>query len=261
MLAIAVVLIGCDGVRPDPDAEFRDGRYVAAYAHTRADGWRPFLELRVRAGLLHTICFDAIAPNGTRLMQSDRKLEEYRLATGVDLPPYIQGQIDAVIAAQDLRISADPQALEWSLALFDLLRQVIPAARVGLTVEAAGVASVPTNEPYLAADLPDELGWRAELVVVYYDQAVAAVDYAELREQSDGSAIRKRDQPDIQADYERLLGLTSASVAQSFSSGLVVGDVPDAVAGATISLGRFTRLTAAIEASLIAADLPDRPCR
>ncbi len=254
-------MASCDGVRADPNAEFRDGRYVAAYENARADGWRPFVELRVRAGRLHSICFDATLLDGTRMLESERYLEEYRLANNVDLGSYLSEQIEAVLASQALHVTASAEAVEWSFALFDLLSQVIPAARVGLTVDDAGVALVATNEPYVATDPPDELGWSAALLAVYFEGSVVAADYREASYLPDGTIAAKRDDPGYQSDYERLVGTTNQAVADELVTGIIQGNVPDAITGATITADRFSRLAAVLEARRATTTLPERPCR
>jgi major membrane immunogen (membrane-anchored lipoprotein) len=248
--------------------------YLAAYSHARSDGWRPYVRLRVRAGVLHEICFDAVRADGATLRASEGYLEQYRLDRGVDLVEYFDGQIDAVLEAQAERITASAAAVEWSVALYRLLAEVVPAARAGRTEDETGVILIPTEEPYLRGDGEDELGWRAELLVIYQADRVAAADYREVRAELDGSLRIKRADETYQQDYERLLGVRSAQAEAALLGALVDAggpatlqspDLPDeladAITGATLTAGRFIALAGETSEMRNGAALPDRLCR
>lgn len=265
-----ILLASCDPVRPAPGAAFRDGIYVAAYSHPRSDGWRPYLQLRVRAGRLYSICFDAVRADGSTLLGSERFLEEYRLSTEVSLSRYLDSQIQAVLASQELRVRAAPAALEWSVALQTLLTETIDAARVGLTRADVGISLIPTHEPYLVGDLPDALGWSADLLLIHGGDGVAAVEYREVREELDGTLRVKQNDGAYEQTYESLVGITVGGATEILETTLIEAQSPgnlesvlaaDALSGATISRDRFRELAERIDLLRSEVPLPDRLCR
>ncbi|MFW5686295.1 MAG: hypothetical protein ACOC0O_06550 [Spirochaetota bacterium] len=302
-LAVVVLLGACSAPETDPDALrapdgtplYRDGRYAASFSHTDPEGWRAFVLVRVRAGLIQEICFDAVDAAGERLLDDERYLESYRLETGVELEPTIDRLIATMLDRQQppLAIEPSPQApmaLDWPQGFAVLARAALEAARVGLTLDAAGIEQVPTAGPYVATDLPDELGWRGELVLVYDADGVAAASYRELRAQADGSERVKAEDESYQARYLEAHDLTSSVVSETLIGRLLggsdeaeppltedggdgvseeAGAAPstaaptgtDAVSGATVTSARFAALVARIESRRVEAPLPSRLCR
>lgn len=271
VLAVSAVLAACGPPETDPDAPraadgsplYRDGTYAAAYSHTGPDGWRPFVYLRVRAGLVDTVCFDAVAASGTRLSESEGFVEQYRLDTGTDLLPLFDRLASRLLENQTPRLPAPTNAVPWSVTFDVLAARALEAAKVGLTIDAAGIEVVPSPGPYAATDAPDELGWSAELVLVYDGDGVAAGSYREVRRELDGLIRRKRDDDVYQERFAAAAGVTSAEVAATLTDRLIAAGSPrvDAVAGATVSSARFAALAERITSSRVEAPLPNRLCR
>jgi len=267
---VVLVLAACGPRETDPNALrtpdgaqlYRDGTYAAAFSHPGPDGWRPFLEIRVRAGVVDRVCFDAVDEGGVRLTNDERFLEEYRLETGVFLSDTIATMRDGLIDTQQVPLPAEPAAVEWN-AQFDILaREVLSSATFGVTVDAAGIEQIPTAGPYLAVDAPDELGWRAELVLVFDADGIAAAAYREVRTELDGSTRVKRDDAGYQELFEGIIGLDSRLVAARLTEQLLsAGSVEiDGVSGATVSTSRFVALATQILRQRTRVALPNRLC-
>lgn len=273
LAAVAALLAACGPSETDPDAPraadgsplYRDGAYGASYSHTGPDGWRPYLYLRVRAGVVDTVCFDAVDASGTLLSESERFLEQYRLDTGSDLVALVDRLRSRLLERQVVPLSVPADAVPWSVAFDALARRALAAAKVGLALDAAGLEVVPSVGPYTAADDPDELGWSAELVLVYDGDGVTAGSYREVRRELDGSLRRKRDDAAYQERFAAASGVTSSEVASTLTERLIAAQPPelqiDAVAGATLSSARFASLAERIEQDRVEAPLPNRLCR
>ncbi|MFW5745298.1 MAG: hypothetical protein ACOC2D_18645 [Spirochaetota bacterium] len=273
LVAAVAVLAACGPPETDPDAPrtadgsplYRDGEYAAAYSHTGPDGWRPFIYLRVRAGLVDTVCFDAVDASGERLSETERFLERYRLDTGTDLLALFDKLRSRLIDRQAVPLPAAVNAVPWSVSFDVLARRALAAAKVGLTVEAAGLDVVATPGPYTASDEPDELGWRAELVLVYDGDGLAAGSYREVRRELDGSTRRKRDDAAYLERFATASGITWAAVGSTLVERLIAAQPSepqiDAVAGATLSSARFVALAERIARGRVEAPLPNRLCR
>ncbi|MFW6312940.1 MAG: hypothetical protein ACOC2N_03565 [Spirochaetota bacterium] len=247
---------------PDGEPLYRDGTYAASFSHAGPDGWRPFLEIRVRAGLVDDVCFDAVDARGVRLTEDEHFLESHRLDTGVFLPDVIGAFRAGLTETQRVPLSADPAAVEWSVQFEVLAREVLESAAFGVTVDAAGIEQIATAGPYLATDAPDELGWRAELVLVFNGDGIAAAAYREVRTELDGSTRMKRDDQRYQELFGSTIGLDSQLVAATLSDQLLsAGTVEiDGVSGATMSTSRFVALAAKILEHRAPGALPNRLC-
>lgn len=270
-LLASLFVAACGPPETDPDAlraadgtpRYRDGEYAAAFSHTDPEGWRPFLRLRVRAGLVEEICFDAVRESGQRLLEAEGYLESYRLETGTVLPDLVAELAASVLERQAPPPPADPGSVGWSAAFAMLVDRALEAARFGVTVGAAGIEMVSAAGPYLATDAPDELGWRAELVVVYDGNGIAAASYSEVRREADGSERMKRDDEAYQERFASVAGTTSAAVAAELERRLIDSDSPavDVVSGATVTSARFRALAERIDTVRRAVPLPNRLCR
>jgi len=247
---------------PDGAPLYRDGTYAAAFSHAGPDGWRPFLEIRVRAGVVERICFDAVDRNGVRLTEDERLLEENRLETGVSLLDAFADLRERLMESQLVPLPADPAAVEWS-AQFELLaREVLDSATFGVTVDAAGIEQIATAGPYVATDAADETGWRAELALVFNADGIVAAAYREVRSELDGSVRVKRDDAGYQELFEEIIGLDSELVAATLAEQLLsAGSVEiDGVTGATRSTSRFVTLATKILEQRTPGALPNRLC-
>ena len=270
LVAAVALLAACAPPETDPNALraddgtplYRDGIYAASYSHAGPEGWRPFLRIRVRAGLIDEICFDAVNSAGRRLTDAERFLEEYRLASGVVLTATIDDLRRQILETQLPPPRTGPRPVEWAAAFDVLLRTAIGAARVGITVNAAGIEQVPTAGPYVATDAPDELGWRAELVLVYDGDGVAAGSYREVRTERDGTTRVKRDDSRYQEQFRAMFGVTSDLVASTLVDQLLEAGSAriDGVAGATLSTRRFVELATSIASIRRPVPLPSQLC-
>lgn len=267
----ALVLAACGPPETDDDALrteggdplYRDGTYAAAFSHTDPEGWRPVLQVRVRAGLIDRVCFDAVRVDGTRLRDDEAYLERFRLEHGVELLAMIDASIERLIAVQRAPTGAEARTLAWSATFEVLAREALDAARFGLTVEAAGVEQIATQGPYRAFDSPDELGWRAELILTYDDDGIAAASYRETRRELDGTRRDKASDADYQARFRAARGVTTDDVVAALVGQLLAADgaAIDGVSGATLTSTRFRALARAINENRVAAELPTRLCR
>ena len=277
LLAVAV-LVACgppeteESALRTPGGEplYRDGSYAAAFSHTGPDGWRPFMLVRVRAGLIERVCFDAVNAEGVRVLDHEAYLERYRLETGLRLAELVEELRAELLEQQRVPLHARtdpaesrPNADPWAIAFDQLAGRTLAAAEVGLTMDAAGIDVIPTAGPYRASDEPDELGWRAELVLVYDGDGVSAAVYREVRRELDGSERAKRDDEVYQERFEAARGVTTAGAADALIGQLLAGETSglDAVTGATLLSARFIALLNRIESSRVEAPLPNRLCR
>lgn len=275
LVLAALLLVACGAPDTDPDAllnadgtpRYRDGRYAAAYSHPDADGWRSFLLVRIRAGLIREICFDAVNADGERMLESEGYLETYRLETSRSAASVLEELAGETRERQSPPVSAAPGAVAWSTRYLVLLERALEAARVGLTLDAAGIEVVPTPGPYVATDAPDELGWRGELVLIFDGDGPAAGSFREVRTRLDGTTIIKREDADYQERFAAASGLVSPEVSRTLLEQVVEpeggsAEVPqiDAVTGATLSSSRFAALLAHIYEQRTEAPLPNRLC-
>lgn len=270
VVAVALLLSACPPPEIDPDARrdssgealYHDGLYAAAFSHTGPEGWRPFVQVRVHAGLIQEVCINAVNSEGARLRDHERYLEQYRLDTGIDLETLFSRFVDEVLERQRPSPGVVPGGEEWAVAFELLVRQALEAATYGITVDAAGIEGIPTAGPFVARDAPDELGWRGELVLVYDKNGVGAGSYREVREELDGTTRDKRDDANYQDTFTEASGTTSATVADALIEQLLAAGSPDidGVSGATVSSARFIRLATEIEHRRVAAALPNRFC-
>ncbi len=271
LLAVAVLLLSCGPPETDPDALrradgaplYRDGVYAASFSHTGPDGWMGFLQLRVRAGLITEVCFNAVDVDGARITGDEAFIEQYALNTGVDLREYFEDLASRVLETQQARARIDPRSVTWAVRFDTLLRMALASARRGVTVDAAGVEYVATAGPYIASDAPDALGWRAELVLVYDAGGAVAGTFRETRRELDGSERLKRDDAGYQQRFDAASGVTTAEVAATLLGRLLAGGSSqvDGVTGATLTSRRFVELARRIEEQRRAARLPGDLCR
>jgi major membrane immunogen (membrane-anchored lipoprotein) len=270
-VALLATLAACGPAETDPDALraddgtplYADGTYAAAFSHVGPEGWRPFLELRVHAGMIDRICFDAVDAEGVRLSEDEAYLERKRLESGTDLQMLLDRLTADLRRRQSLPQVADPDEPGWSAYFEVLARRALTAAQFGVTVDAAGVEVVPISGPYVATDEPDRLGWRAELVLAYDGDGVVAASYRELRTEPDGTIRAKHDDEVYQSLFAEASGTTSPEVAAILTGRLLASGDPavDAVTGATLSSARFVALATRIGEQRVAAPLPNRLCR
>ena len=271
MLSMLLLLASCGPPETHPDALrrgdgsplYRDGTYSASYSHTGPEGWLPWVQLRVRAGVIDQACFGAVSTSQKVLLDDERYLEQYRLDTGVDLVS-LQGSLTGqLLATQRALPTIGVGSVPWATAFEMLTRTALRSAGRGITADAAGVERVSAVGPYAAADAPDALGWRAELVLVYDRDSVVAGAYREYRIGSDGRERQKRDDVVLQQRYESAMGVTTDQVAETLVSQLIGAESSriDGVSGATLSTNRFVALASRIDAQRRAAALPRRLCR
>ena len=269
-MLVVLAFAACGPPETDPNALrasdgeplYRDGTYAAAFTHAGPDGWRPFLEARIRAGVVEDVCFDAVDARGVRLTDDERFLESYRLETGVVLPETIATLRARLLDTQRVPLPADPAAAEWSAQFEILAREVLDSARFGVTVDAAGIEQIATAGPYTATDAPDELGWRAELVLVFNADGVAGAAYREVRTELDGSLRIKRDDAGYQELFASIIELDSESVAATLSDQLLAAGTAeiDGLSGATVTTSRFVALATKIFEQRAPVALPNRLC-
>lgn len=271
LLVIAVLSVSCGPPETDPDALrrpdgaplYRDGVYAASFSHTGPDGWLGFLQLRVRAGLIDEVCFNAVNVDEVRLTSDQGFIEQYLLETGVDLKEYLEDLIAKVLETQQAGVRVDPRSMSWAVRFDTLLRMGLASARRGVTVDAAGMEYVATAGPYIASDAPDALGWRAELVLVYDAGGAVAGAFRETRRELDGSERLKRDDAGYQQRFDAASGVTTAEVTATLLDQLFAGGFAniDGVTGATLTTRRFIELARRIEEHRRAVRLSGNLCR
>ncbi|MEE8440290.1 MAG: hypothetical protein V3S41_01110 [Spirochaetia bacterium] len=250
------------------DALYADGTYVVSYSHTGTDGWQPFLQLRVRAGLIAEECYGAVGADGTPVRNDANYVERFRLETGVDLPAFLNRLTTGVIAQQQLLFEIPVARLDDRIAWSNYFLVLADAALHLLRVGDAGAAVIPAVGPYVGHDQPDELGWQARMIIIFGEAGVAAVSFEERRVGMDGTVMVKADDPVYTEGYERVLELSPAGVAVELSRQFVQGGLPatdgrihlDGITGATGTTNRFQILAGRILATRISVPLPNRLC-
>jgi major membrane immunogen (membrane-anchored lipoprotein) len=262
------LLASCAPPEPDPaalrggnGALYTDGEYITAFAVTAPDGWQPWLAMRVRAGLITELRFDALDAGGNLLSGDERYREQIRLETGVVLPSLISDLERGLLERQQLPMTVPAGGREWVARFAVLAGEALGQARAG----APGVSRVAVPGPYVAEDLSDELGWRVRLVMMFGADGPEAAYVEELRTGPEGSVTRKADDAEYTERYQALMGVTPAGVAEELAARLVpaAGEerrvAPDAVSGATATSLRVASLAAEISDNRVNVALPPRP--
>jgi major membrane immunogen (membrane-anchored lipoprotein) len=278
-LLVALMLVwlsGCGPAQPDPDALrdedgnalYRDGVYIASNDYTSQEEWRPYLQIDIRRGLIHSVCFDAVSPRGVRLTQDERFLEVTRLHGGLDLARLVGEMSDCLIASQRLPVTDCMPGTEWTTYFSQLTETILTTARLDpqpdqATRRASRLELPPISMPgpYFVTDEPDELGWRGELVVTYADGAVVAAQYQETRLGYDGTRTVKVEDESFLQRYADRTGVNHAEVVDALVAGLVDGSSnADAVTGATLTATRFRRLVEKVQQQRTTPELPSHLC-
>jgi len=250
------------------DTVYTDGTYLVSYSHTGTDGWQPFLQFRVRAGLITEACYGAIRADGLPVRNDEDYVERFRLETGVDLPDFLDRLEAELSARQELPLEIPTTRLDervtWSSSFAVLADAALHLARIG----DAGTAVIPAAGPYVGHDQPDELGWEARMVVIFGEVGVVAASFQERRVEADGTASVKADDAAFTEAYERVLDLTPAGVAAELSGQFVQVGAPetgggislDGISGATGTTNRFQVLADQVLATRISVPLPNKLC-
>ena len=280
LLAAVVLLASCADPETHPDAvrtasgeqRYRDGLYSSAFSHPDQEGWRPFLMVEVEAGLITTVCFDAVDQNGSRVREAEGYQETLRLQKGVSLSAVLASYQEQILQSQSRLGVVEPRVLEWAIYLDQLLRDVLAAAEQGpqpggRTAAQQTPALLPMQSLYVISDDPDALGWQAQLVTVHDQTSVLAAHYAELRRTAERTE-RKREDPLFELEYEQARGLRFSGVADDLAAAIVGGVADpqgaspsfDTVAGATLSAQRFRSLTERLSRLRSRVTLPRRLC-
>lgn len=273
--SLAATLVACAPAEPaegallasDGGALYTDGTYIAAYSHTGSDGWQPHLKARIRAGLITNVTFGAVDAEGVSLADDGIYAERFRMATGMT-PADLTDALDrALLDRQQLPVllptTGPNEVLAWETAFAVLADAALGAARAGTP----STVVVPTPGPYRVTDRPDELGWQAELTVIFDGDRIAAARFVERRRGADGTVTRKSDDEEYSAVYDRLLGLTPAGVARDLAAQFVTAGKEaaegesvalDGISGATGTTARFQALADRLMAGRVAVRLPGK---
>jgi hypothetical protein len=123
-------------------------------------------------------------------------------------------------------------------------------------------------EPFFVFGLPDEHGWRGELLTVHSGDAIVAAHYRETRPSEGGLAV-KRGSERYETLYEQVDGRSFSEVAGAIEAALLQsqgawsdGFSPaDAATGATLTYAKATSLVDRIAGIRATPDLPRRICR
>ncbi len=233
------------------DTVYTDGTYLVSYSHTGTDGWQPFLQFRVRAGLITEACYGAIRADGTLVRNDEDYVERFRLETGVDLPDFLDRLEAELSGRQELPLEIPTTRLDervtWSSSFAVLADAALYLARIG----DAGTAVIPAAGPYVGHDQPDELGWEARMVVIFGEVGVVAVSFQERRVGADGTVNVKAD--DAAAELSRQF----VQVGVPGSGGEIT---LDGISGATGTTNRFQVLADQVLATRISVPLPNKLC-
>jgi major membrane immunogen (membrane-anchored lipoprotein) len=249
-------------------AVYTDGTYVVSYSHTGTDGWQPYLQLHVHAGLIAEVCFGAVNAAGSLIQDDEDYREHVRLDAGVDVLSLITQLENLLIAEQQLRFEVPAahldRTLSWSIPFVILADAALDLARTGEVTTAV----IPAAGPYIGHDQPDELGWEARIIVAFDETGVIAASFEERRIEADGSEMVRAADPAYAEAYQRVLELTPAAVADQLSRQLVAqgavgteGPVAvDGLTGATGTSNRFQILANEVVATRVAVPLPHKLC-
>jgi major membrane immunogen (membrane-anchored lipoprotein) len=276
---VAVALIGgCAPGEPDPAALrdedgaalYADGTYVATYDYTSPEGWLPYLVVEIKAGLVRSVCFDAVASTGARMRSDERYVESQHLSTGVDIPVVIDTMRECLLENQTTPVLPCVPESEWvvyfsqlATAAMNTAAETVSSDRVTNRSTRIEVPPVSMPGPYLVTDSPDETGWVGELVVTYLDGSISAANYREAREDSAGTVTVKAEDQEYLDRYERTIGVDHVAVVESLVGQLLSGtrsDDLDAIAGATLTTTRFAALADRLEQLRTTPELPRRLC-
>jgi len=269
------VLISCGPTEPAANALrsdagepiYHDGTYRVVGSSTGADGWQPYLEIKVEGAVILSACFGAVRGHGTLLADDGVYAESFKLETGADLSSFLADLESQLVEHQRLPVSVRATALdrrvEWAARYCVFAARALSLAQSGISP----LGEVVEPGPFEASDRPDETGWQARLSIVVYDDRIAAAAYEETRLGPTGEVSSRAEDASIAADYERIYGLRPAAVAEELSSQLVgqlleARDLQiDAVTSATVTTGRLVSLAQSILGSRIKAEVPHRVCR
>ena len=254
---------------PANDALYADGIFVATYDFASQEGWRPFIQIEVKSGIVRRVCFDAVAVDGRRMLDDDYYVESHRLETGSDVRELIETLRDCLIERQLVLLTACAPETEWTAYFAQLAEAALGAARdseSGRTGSRAVTIQAPPLSmigPYLVTDEPDELGWSAELLVTFADGVVSGADYRETRVDQYGETAIKLEETDYLGHYTDATGVDLIEAVQTLLGQLRSGATPDeidAVAGATLTSERFIDLARRVFALRTVPALPRRLC-
>lgn len=233
------------------DTVYTDGTYLVSYSHTGTDGWQPFLQFRVRAGLITEACYGAIRADGLLVRSDEDYVERFRLETGVDLPDFLDRLEAELSARQELPLEIPTTRLDervtWSNSFTALVDAALHLARIG----DAGTAVIPAAGPYVGHDQPDELGWEARMVIIFGEVGVVAASFQESRVGADGTVSVKAD--DAAAELSRQFVQVGAPETGE-------GITLDGISGATGTSNRFRVLADRVLATRISVPLPNKLC-
>jgi len=128
--------------------------------------------------------------------------------------------------------------------------------------------TVVAYEPFFVLGLPDEHGWRGELLTVHSGDVVVAAHYGERRSTEAGLAV-KRASERYNTLYEQVDGRSFTEVATAIEATLVqseglwpdsLSDV-DAITGATLTYEKAASLIEQVAGIRATPALPRRLCR
>ena len=238
---VLALLAGCSVGEPDPEAlldssgraRYADGTFAVAYDYASQDGWRPFIQLAVRSGVVRNVCFDAVAIDGRRMLADDFYVESYRLATGIQLRELITTLADCLLQNQQISTGSCAPETEWSTYFTALARTALAASaesetgRTGTRPVESLMEALSMAGPYTVTDQPDELGWVAELAVTFRNGRIESARYNETRVDHDGQTAVKIEQEEYLSRYQDVIGTDYAEVVQSLLNQLSAGDPPD----------------------------------
>ncbi len=273
---VLTLLVACTPTEPAEGAllsaagvtVYADGTYLVSYSHTGTDGWQPFLQLRIRAGLITEVCYGAVGADGMLVRDDENYNERFRLKTGAELPALLDQLAAGLVARQQLPLEIPAVGLDERIAWSNFFGVLADAALGLARTGDATTAVIPAAGPYVGHDQPDELGWEGRMVIIFEGAGVAAASFEERRIGVDGTESVKAGDPVSTEAYERVLGLTPAGVAAELTRQFVLDGVSetgerinlDGVTGATGTTDRFQVLADRILATRISVPLPNKFC-
>ncbi len=290
VVLLVQILVACGPTETSPDALraadgrplYADGTFSASFSHTGPSGWRHYVQIETDGGLIVGACYGSIDYSGRTPEENERYRESYRPSTGIDLPELLHSHQERLLETQRPGFSVPPNALEWSVAFDQLVRAALAAAveARSATAESGNLASrrqtsgsettltVGAWEPFFLVGLPDEHGWRGELLTVHAGETIVAAHYRETRPTSEGLAV-KRASERHNTLYEQVDGRSFREVARSIEASLVQSQADwnealsesDAVTGATLTYEKARSLTERTAGTRATPALPRRLCR
>jgi major membrane immunogen (membrane-anchored lipoprotein) len=219
-----------------------DGTYKATYDYTDGNGWKPVLDIVIRAGKIVSSVFDYIKPDGSLKSEDAAYAANMSSRTGVTPAEASTTLSQSLVNTQDIsKVDSVTGATSSSKHFVALGTPLMDNSKQGDT----SPLILTMNATYRSSGVFDTQGWKPEIAVTFNNGRITSVVYNEVK--ADGT--KKRDDAAYNLNYMTIRNLTKSigDVTDILVNQLIetqsVNSV-DAVSGATSTSNKFKTLAA-----------------